>query len=98
MYCGDIFKVGMCEFCCYNTTTQYLTVDKELTCGDRLIIVEILYCIICRKLFLCFFYAMSLIQGRNPSNANSMASLSDTKIASGHTRGAFIQLQSLRKN
>ena len=52
LYCGDIFKVGMCEFCCYNTTTQYQTVDEELAYGDALKIVEMHDCIVYGKLFL----------------------------------------------
>ena len=52
LYCGDIFKVGMCEFCFYNTSTHYLTVDKELTDGDALKIVEMRDCVVCGKLFL----------------------------------------------
>jgi len=44
-----------------------------------------------------FFYTKSLVQGRNPSNATSVASLSVTNTASGHTRGAFTPLPKLEK-
>jgi hypothetical protein len=57
----------MCEFC-YNTTTQYLTVDKEFTCGDSLKVVEMHDCMICEKLFLgksMLLVHQSIIHGRN---------------------------------
>jgi hypothetical protein len=45
-----------------------------------------------------FFYTRFLIQGRNPTNVINVASLFDTNIAFGPTRGASTPLQSLRKN
>jgi hypothetical protein len=49
LYCEHIFKGGTNAYFSYNRITQYLTVNKELTGGGAVKLVEMNDCVSCRK-------------------------------------------------